>query len=230
MHSFIIIGASAEKRLAEAKSRASTQSTGVDLVIIETPKSIDSAREIKSSLTRRPYQSLAITIILVEAQSLTIEAQNALLKTLEEPPGPTQIYLTAQTVDSFLPTVRSRCHLIDLGPIETSLNEEDLKKAWTLWREGRLGKLFDATDIEPSVWAMLGRAFLLHQLGTDEKEISPVIGEGEIKKFTDQLNAADLQKFLKACQHTSELLSQNINRKLAMENLFLKLPRPTSHS
>src|SRR5205807_8004030 len=120
-------------------------------------------------------------------QTLTPEAQNALLKTLEEPPGNTQLYLTTPSAESFLPTVRSRCHLIDLGPSESSLNEADLKKAWGLWQEGRLTKLFDATNTDPAIWAALARAVLFYKLGTKDPEISGIVGEGELAKLADQL-------------------------------------------
>jgi DNA polymerase III gamma/tau subunit len=225
MHSFIIIGSSAEARLAEAKSRTKAKSSGVDLIITENPKGIDSAREIKSYLTRKPYQSEAITIILREAQALTPEAQNALLKTLEEPPGPTQIYITAPSAESFLPTLRSRCQIINLGPAELIINEEHTKKAWYLWKEGRLSKLFDATDIEPLTWSAIARALLFHRLGTDEKQINEIVGKEEFQDFSKTLSTENLKKFLKTCQYTNELIASNVNRKLAMENLFLELPK-----
>jgi DNA polymerase III gamma/tau subunit len=224
MHSFLITGSSAEKRIDEAKSRAATLSSGFDLIIVENPKGIDSAREIKSSLTRKPYQSKAISIILEEAQTLTVEAQNALLKTLEEPPGTAQVYLTAPTVDPFLPTVLSRVHVSNLGPLKKDFDEETVKKAWTLWHERRLSKLFDATDIGPEIWAALARALLFYKLGITEKEVGPVIGEPELKKSANDMSTEKIKLFLQACQHTSELLNHNVNRKLAMENLIIKLP------
>lgn len=226
MHSFLIIGSSPEKRTAEARARAETASSGVDLITIENPKGIDSAREIKSHLTRKPYQSKAITIILQEAQTLTIEAQNALLKTLEEPPGSTQIYITAPDANHFLPTVLSRTHLIDLGPLENTFDQESIKKAWELWRAGRLSKFFDATDFDPTIFAAIARTLLFHKLGVKEKEVTIILGEKELKTFANQLQTADLQELLHMCQHISELLDKNVNRKLAMENLFLKLPQP----
>lgn len=53
-------------------------------------------------------------ILIVDADTMTTEAQNALLKSLEEPPADTVIILTAQQTDSLQPTIRSRTQAIRL--------------------------------------------------------------------------------------------------------------------
>jgi DNA polymerase III delta prime subunit len=53
--------------------------------------------------------------IILEAEKLTPEAQNALLKTLEEPPASCLIFLTVPHPKTLLPTILSRCLIIDLG-------------------------------------------------------------------------------------------------------------------
>ena len=57
----------------------------------------------------KPYQSPNKVAIIDDAEKLTIESQNALLKILEEPPKFTQIILIAKEEYGFLPTITSRC-------------------------------------------------------------------------------------------------------------------------
>jgi DNA polymerase-3 subunit delta' len=57
-------------------------------------------------------------IVLVEQmEAMNAEAQNALLKTLEEPPPRALLLLTTAAPDRLLPTIRSRCRRIDLFPL-----------------------------------------------------------------------------------------------------------------
>ena len=59
-------------------------------------------------------------MIIYPAEDLNINASNALLKTLEEPPSDVIIILLAEQIDDLLDTVISRCHFVDLRPLSTS--------------------------------------------------------------------------------------------------------------
>ena len=72
---------------------------------------IEEVRQIQHFLSRKPTQSDHNTVVIYQAHLLTIPAQNALLKTLEEPPGNSQIYLVTDFPDQLLPTVLSRVQL-----------------------------------------------------------------------------------------------------------------------
>ena len=63
-------------------------------------------------------------MIITEAQNLTLPAQNALLKTLEEPPAHSLIILTTPNPALLLPTVVSRCQVIHLAPKENALSKK----------------------------------------------------------------------------------------------------------
>ena len=65
----------------------------------------------------RPYESRYKIYIVNEASKLTPQAQNALLKTLEEPPAYAVILLLADNAEALLPTVRSRCVRLRLTPV-----------------------------------------------------------------------------------------------------------------
>jgi DNA polymerase-3 subunit delta' len=82
---------------------------------------IEDVRELISKLDRKPLNSPFKAALLLEAQNLTLEAQNTLLKTLEEPPENTRIILTAPTVESLLSTIGSRCLKLQVAAQESKI-------------------------------------------------------------------------------------------------------------
>lgn len=65
----------------------------------------------------KPYQSAFKVYIVTEAEKMTTEAQNAILKTLEEPPSYAVILLLVTRADALLPTIRSRCVTLSFAPL-----------------------------------------------------------------------------------------------------------------
>ena len=72
---------------------------------------IEEVRAVQHFLSRKPSQSNQNTVIIHNAEKLTLPAQHALLKTLEEPPGNSLIYLVTSYPDSLLPTILSRVQI-----------------------------------------------------------------------------------------------------------------------
>ena len=73
-------------------------------------------RKLQSDILVKSYKSYKIYVI-DEAQKMTVEAQNALLKTLEEPPKYAIIILITNNKESLLETIKSRCEIIKFTPI-----------------------------------------------------------------------------------------------------------------
>ena len=73
-------------------------------------------RKLQSDILVKPYKSYKIYVI-DEAQKMTVEAQNALLKTLEEPPKYAIIIIITNNKESLLDTIKSRCEIIKFTPI-----------------------------------------------------------------------------------------------------------------
>ena len=73
-------------------------------------------RKLQSDILVKQYKSYKIYVI-DEAQKMTVEAQNALLKTLEEPPKYAIIILITNNKESLLDTIKSRCEIIKFTPI-----------------------------------------------------------------------------------------------------------------
>ncbi|MDY2936888.1 MAG: DNA polymerase III subunit delta' [Fusicatenibacter sp.] len=84
--------------------------------------SIDEIREqLINDVAIRPYESPYKIYIIEEAQKMTLQAQNALLKTIEEPPAYAIILLLADNPDALLPTITSRCVQLNLKPVGTQM-------------------------------------------------------------------------------------------------------------
>ncbi len=78
---------------------------------------IDRVRDVKRFTQLRPMRGTVKLAVIDDAHMLTIAAQNALLKTLEEPPEHSVLILVANNPDALLPTVRSRCQRVQLSPL-----------------------------------------------------------------------------------------------------------------
>lgn len=77
---------------------------------------VQDIRDCAARLALRATESATKVVIMLEADRMLPPAQNALLKTLEEPPGPTCFLLTTSRYRSLLPTVRSRSQRVRLTP------------------------------------------------------------------------------------------------------------------
>lgn len=94
-----------------------------DLIYVEheKPGSIgvdDIRKQINDTIMVRPYSSYYKIYIVDEAEKMTQQAQNALLKTIEEPPSYAVIILLTTNQDAFLPTILSRCVQLKLKPLK----------------------------------------------------------------------------------------------------------------
>lgn len=85
----------------------------------ETSISVDDIRGVVSDVQIKPYASRYKIYILPEAQKMTREAQNALLKTLEEPPEYAILILLSTSRDAMLETILSRCVVLPLRPVDS---------------------------------------------------------------------------------------------------------------
>lgn len=80
--------------------------------------SVDDIREqVNGNVLVRPYSSKYKIYIIPDAELMNPQAQNALLKTIEEPPEYAIILLLANNIDKMLPTIQSRCITLNLKPV-----------------------------------------------------------------------------------------------------------------
>jgi DNA polymerase III subunit delta' len=93
-----------------------------DVVLVQqeegkTRIAVSQVRELRALLDYPPHEARGRAVIFERAEQMTEEAQNALLKTLEEPGDRTYLLLTTTSPNMLLPTIRSRCTRLDLLPL-----------------------------------------------------------------------------------------------------------------
>lgn len=189
-------------------------------------------------------------IIIENASILTIEAQNALLKTLEEPPMGTAIVMTANSQQSLLPTVISRTQIVDVKkPQQSELaeyfkaqghNEEDIKRVYVVSAglTGLMHAMLNESD-HPLTKAtdkareLLSQTVYQRLLSVDElskdKELAintvnilQQMASLSLKSSTGK-SSDRWQTVLAASYRCSEALSNSAQPKLALTDLMLNL-------
>ena len=91
---------------------------------------IDQVRELQRNLSLSPYEGRWRVCLMTDFQTATVEAANALLKTLEEPPSRVVLILTATEASLLLPTIVSRCQVLPLRAVPLLEIERALIERW----------------------------------------------------------------------------------------------------
>jgi hypothetical protein len=166
----------------------------------------DVREQIIMPMAVKPFKYKHKVFIVENADTLTPAAQNALLKTIEEPaPYGVFLFLAANTYN-FLPTVLSRCVVkkIHGGAVDTSPEIEALAQ--------EIFTALGSADI-PETFALYRKIEPLDKDSLQEFLAALYVLCGRAKKF----NAA------KAISQTKKILSQNANSQLAIELMLLKM-------
>lgn len=94
---------------------------------------VDDVREqINNDVVIKPYSSEYKVYIIDEAEKMTPQAQNGLLKTIEEPPAYAVIIFLTNTLEALLPTIRSRCIIMNLRSVDTKQIQQYLMQNYQI--------------------------------------------------------------------------------------------------
>lgn len=112
----IIVSKNREERnklIWELLDKFEINQTNPDILTLEEEKiGIEDVKRIRKHLASKPFGSTAKSVVIFDGNNISLDAQNALLKTLEEPPGETIILIGVDSENKLLPTVLSRCLVI----------------------------------------------------------------------------------------------------------------------
>lgn len=130
-----------------------------DVMIIRpegTRLKIDQMRSLQRRGAYKAMEGNYKVYIITEAEKMTVEAANSLLKTLEEPPGAMVLILLTSVYSALLPTIRSRCQSVKLSLVPLALLREELirrfklsdsKAKWVALRsQGKVGKALELME------------------------------------------------------------------------------------
>ena len=129
-----------------------------DVTVTDRPEdrreiTVDQIRDIRADAVIMPNEGARKVYIIHNADTMNAAAQNALLKSLEDPPAQAAFILAAENPSLLLQTVRSRCTLIPLSSGERQISEEASELA---------GRFFDA--LEEGALSFAGFTFELEKL------------------------------------------------------------------
>lgn len=161
----------------------------------EKPGSIgvdDIRTQINDTIMLKPYNSSYKLYMMDEAEKMTVQAQNALLKTIEEPPFYAVVILLTTNEEAFLPTILSRCIKLKLKPLKdkavsTYLTEalrvsESKADVYAAFARGNLGKAIHLASSEE--FNLLYHDILNLLKGVKSMDISTLLSY--IKKIQEQ--------------------------------------------
>lgn len=129
---FLLVGREARKNLPEAR-RINPAEEDLSREI-----TIEQVRKLCSLAAMAPRSGRRRVLAIDPADAMNRAAQNALLKTLEEPPGSAVLILVASRPHLLLPTVRSRCFQLRFGPLRSAELAELLERRGVPANEARL--------------------------------------------------------------------------------------------
>ena len=164
---------------------------------------IEQIRDVQKNIQEKPIISDKKVYIIDDADLMTQEAQNCLLKTLEEPPEFATIILIGSNSNAFLPTIKSRCTIMNFDKITNDEMKQYLKKQYSI------------DNINENMIQMyqgsIGKAIELKEKQEEYKNIEKIINNINQYDLVDFINNAE---FLYKCK-------EEINNVLDYINIIL---------
>ncbi len=182
------------------------------LLEFEKALGIEDVRSIQRKIFLKPFKGSvkAVTVSLING--ITLEAQNAMLKILEEPPANTLIFLITDNYQTLLPTIQSRAKIIVLKTEEAQISRNGLKEILSIKGAGDslyLAQTVSEDKNEAILWLesaiLAARERMLSSLSDPEQSL-------RLRKLIHMLELAHY-----------DLKTTNVNPRLCLENLFLNL-------
>ncbi len=203
--------------IGEWRSRYGIADANFHEVLPDPTIGIDAVRSVQHVLGRKPYGGGNRLIILREADKATIEAQNALLKLLEEPPESTYIVVFAGTEEKILDTVRSRSHIIRIAPEAGTGNNhrEVIAQLVKILRSGPGERVLISQNLSKTREDTLT---FLNQL------IPAVSAQLHHPAPELSLPIKQIATILKHSEHARRYVEGNVNFKATLDILFLGFP------
>ncbi|MDO8570145.1 MAG: hypothetical protein Q7R97_00985 [Candidatus Daviesbacteria bacterium] len=172
---------------------------------------IGESRKIQEFLSLKPYQGKNQAVVLLVAENLSLDAQNALLKTLEEAGDCVSLILGARSEDQLLPTIISRCKIINLQNTPTP-------------EVGLVGQKYQE-EIEKLLEANMEERFKFIEKLEDKENFLFTMTAYFRNQLINHIQPRGLDNnFLKDLLEAEKWAKQNVNIRAVLEYLMLLLP------
>ena len=182
---------------------------------------VDDVREIIDEVNKKPFEGDKKVIIIHQGNKLTIPAQNALLKTIEEPPTEVYIIILCESLELILDTIKSRCEIYKLTPLtkdelykyiaikgyDYSEEEKASAIAFSEGIPGRIDRYFSDTELQELRDKIVD---LLLQLTNNE--IEAILEKEELVSYKQNKEEVInvLSSFIRAILVNKEVYNENL--------------------
>ena len=251
-HSYLFLGISGigKKILANELAKQilnDKRENHPDLISIEPDGNsikIEQIRWLQKKIQEKPILSDKKVCIIDNAETMTLEAQNCLLKTLEEPPEFATIILIGTNESAFLSTIKSRCMMLRFKPIEEEKIKEYMQKNYQMINitkdylsmcQGSIGKAILLKDKQNQYDKIIE---IIENL--DKKDIIEIIklseilyqSKEEIYEILEYMNILLLKKAkenllytncIEIVENTKKRLQQNANYDMCIDNMVFNM-------
>lgn len=205
---------------------------------------IEQIRELQKRIQEKPIISSRKVYIIDEADLMTQESQNCLLKTLEEPPAFSTIILIGSNENAFLPTIKSRCMILHFQKIEDEEMRAYLANQFGLTNvsqnmldtyQGSIGKAINLKDKQEEYLLLENMLYNLNKKDLIDilKEAEPLYkAKEEINEILDYLNIILLKmakenyvytNCIEIVENTKKRLKQNANYDMCIDYMLFNL-------
>lgn len=195
---------------------------------------VDRVREMISEAYLKPFQAPSKVFVIEGADEMNETAQNALLKTLEEPPANTYLILNCHAAEKLIPTVRSRTHTIHFRPIGSAAEVKPESRKLSSQMVARALRGLEVPTPEAGLikrdelCTVLDQAIsdvrdaLMIRLGCESLiEETPDILEK--RRYAERHDASNLIRVMETFAATKEQVEQSANIRLALADLWERL-------
>lgn len=216
MQSFLILAkekSKASEYISDFLKEREVNPIDINLQAFEKAMGIEDVRNIQKSILLKPFKGKTKAVIIEAYENITPEAQNAMLKILEEPPANTIIIISVSKKELMLPTILSRCKIIALKEKEEPTANQDIAKFNGILNIIFNGDVGDKLKIAQDVAKNKEEAVWLEKMTIFVRE-----------KMIEEYNESKYLMFLKSLQKTyMAIKSTNVSKRAALENLFLSI-------
>lgn len=210
---------------------------------------IDQIREFQKKVSEKPIVGSRKVYIINDSDKMTSEAQNCLLKTLEEPPEFVTIILIGSNESAFLSTIKSRCMILHFEPIQNELLKDYLEKKYNI--------IIKSQTMLETFQGSIGKALQLVEKQEIYEKIEEIIQNLENKDIIDILKNAEIiykekdeiysvleyiniillklakQEYkyaecIEIVENTKKRLKSNANYDMSIDNMLIKIKEKIS--
>ena len=199
---------------------------------------IDEIRMLQSKTLEKPIISNKKIYIINDSEKMTKEAQNCLLKTLEEPPEYITMILITSNESNILNTIKSRCTKINFNPIENKKIEEFLNEKYGIKTKSYFGSIKKAIEMneKQEIYTELNKYFnnienytildvlnKIESLYKNKEDIQEMLEYINTLLFEKAKKNAKYINYIHYVEEAKQRIKLNANYDMTIDNLLLKI-------